>query len=232
MTLLAVLALGFFLGMRHATDSDHVVAVAAIVTRSRSRRAPLWIGMLWGIGHSTTVLAVGGALIFSGWVIPPRLGLAMEMGVAVMLILLGMANLTGALARAHNTGHEHIHGSLALASSSSPTWYSALRPVAVGIVHGMAGSAAIALLVLATIKDARLAVAYLAVFGVGTVAGMTLITLAMAVPLAALSRRMQGLEHRLARVAGAVSLMFGLFLAYRIGIADGLLSNYPHWSPH
>src|SRR5438552_12923166 len=87
MTLFAILALGFFLGMRHATDSDHVIAVTTIVSRARSARAALWVGALWGLGHSATILAVGGAIVLFGWIIPPRLGLSMEMSVAVMLIV-------------------------------------------------------------------------------------------------------------------------------------------------
>jgi len=216
MTLLAVLALGFFLGMRHATDSDHVVAVAAIVSRTRTRRSALWVGLLWGIGHSATVLAVGSALIWFHWAIPPRLGLSLEMGVAVMLILLGAVNLTSAASRLESAQHEHG---------------SRLRPIAIGVVHGLAGSAAIALLVLTTIQSTRFAFAYLAVFGVGTIAGMLLITSALALPVSALNRRLRGAERQFARVAGGLSLIFGLFLAYRVGVTEGLLSATPHWVP-
>jgi len=220
MTLLAVLVLGFFLGMRHATDSDHVVAVAAIVSRTRTRRAALSVGLLWGLGHSATVLAMGGAIIVFGWVIPPRLGLSLELGVALMLILLGAANLTGTLSQLDRATHAHTHAR------------GALRPLAIGIVHGLAGSAAIALLVLASIQSARVAFAYLVVFGLGTIAGMLLITSAIALPLAALSVRLRGSEQNFARIAGGLSLIFGLFLAYQVGVTGGLLSAHPAWIPH
>jgi high-affinity nickel-transport protein len=91
--LLSILLLGFFLGMRHATDADHVVAVATIVSRERTLRAAAPIGVLWGLGHTLTILLVGGTIILFGIVIPPRVGLTMEFSVAVMLILLGALNL-------------------------------------------------------------------------------------------------------------------------------------------
>jgi high-affinity nickel-transport protein len=232
MTLLAILALGFFLGMRHATDSDHVVAVTTIVSRARNARAALWVGLLWGLGHSATILAVGGAIVLFGWVIPPALGLSMEMSVAVMLIVLGIMNLSGALSHIGQVAHGHSHADAAGASQLPLRAPVSLRPLFIGLVHGLAGSAAIALLVLATIKTASLALIYLVIFGAGTMAGMMLLTGLMAVPLSALSSRLHGAEHLLARVTGALSLAFGLFLAYRIGISDGLLLGNPSWSPH
>jgi high-affinity nickel-transport protein len=234
MTLLAILALGFFLGMRHATDSDHVVAVTTIVSRARSARAALWVGLLWGLGHSATILAVGGAIVLFGWVIPPALGLSMEMSVAVMLIVLGIMNLSGALSHIRQVAHAHGHPHEDAAPPSQLPLRApvSLRPLFIGLVHGLAGSAAIALLVLATIKTASLALLYLVIFGAGTMAGMMLLTGLMAVPLSALSSRLHGAEHLLARVTGALSLAFGLFLAYRIGISDGLLLGSPSWSPH
>jgi high-affinity nickel-transport protein len=107
-----------------------------------------------------------------------------------------------------------------------------LRPLAIGVVHGLAGSAAVALLVLATIKSAAMAIVYLLVFGAGTVAGMSLLTLAMSLPISALSSRFGNFEERLARATGLVSLVFGLFLAYQIGIQGGLLFGTPNWDPH
>jgi sulfite exporter TauE/SafE len=233
MTLFAILALGFFLGMRHATDSDHVIAVTTIVSRARSARAALWVGALWGLGHSATILTVGGAIVLFGWVIPPRLGLSMEMSVAVMLIVLGAMNLSGALSRIDQVAHPHRHPA-ALDDSPAPHVHvrGPLRPLLVGVVHGLAGSAAVALLVLTTIKSAGMALLYLAIFGAGTLVGMLLLTVAMSLPISALSRRFSNVEQLMARVTGVVSIAFGLFLAYRIGISDGLLFGTPRWSPH
>lgn len=232
MTLLAILALGFFLGMRHATDSDHVIAVTTIVSRSGTPRAALGVGALWGLGHSVTILAVGGAIVLFGWVIPPRLGLSMEMSVAVMLIILGAMNLSGALSHIKHLAHSHGPAStMAEHAAQHLHGRGLLRPLSIGVVHGLAGSAAIALLVLGTIKSASMAFLYLAVFGAGTVAGMMLLTLAMSLPISALSKRFQSAERSLTHATGLLSIAFGLFLAYRIGIADGLLVGAPHWLP-
>src|ERR1700728_2586135 len=98
--LFAILLLGFFLGMRHATDPDHVVAVTTIVSRERTMLHATVIGALWGLGHTITILAVGSAIILFRLTIPPRIGLSMELCVGLMLILLGILNLTGVLRRA------------------------------------------------------------------------------------------------------------------------------------
>lgn len=233
MTLLAVLALGFVLGMRHATDSDHVLAVGTIVSRERTPRAALWIGALWGLGHSATITVVGGAIVAFGWVIPPRLGLSMEMSVAIMLVVLGAINLSGALSRIERAAHAHRNptSSSDVPASRVPARGS-LRPLVIGVVHGLAGSAAVALLVLATIKKASSALLYLAIFGLGTVVGMMLLTWLMSLPLSALARRFPNSERPLARLAGVVSIAFGLFLAYQIGVGNGLVVGTPTWDPH
>jgi len=199
--LLTILAVGFFLGMRHATDPDHVIAVSTIVSRERSIGAAMLIGAFWGLGHTLTILGVGSAIVLFNLVIPPRLGLSMELCVGLMLILLGVLNLSGfrrflagdaGAARGHS--HPHSHGDYVhthphqhqperhphspeqtplarldrIFGSLRP--YQAVRPFVIGIVHGLAGSAAIALLVLATIRNSRWAIAYLLIFGIGTIA--------------------------------------------------------------
>jgi high-affinity nickel permease len=234
MTLLAVLALGFFLGMRHATDSDHVLAVSTIVSRERTPLAALWIGALWGLGHSATIITVGGAIVLFGWVIPPRLGLSMEMSVAIMLVVLGAINLSGALSQLERAAHDHRAPAQPAAEpgGSRLRLRRSFRPVVIGVVHGLAGSAAVALLVLATIKSASTGLLYLAIFGIGTVAGMMLLTLLMSLPISALARRFPNAELPLSRVAGVMSIAFGLFLAYRIGVGSGLVVGTPTWDPH
>src|SRR4029453_16275251 len=93
MALSSTIALGFLLGMRHATDADHVAAVAATVSRERLLRPAAWIGVWWGIGHTITIVLVGAAMVLLNWIIEPRLGLAMELVVGLMLVLLGVGNL-------------------------------------------------------------------------------------------------------------------------------------------
>jgi high-affinity nickel-transport protein len=251
---LSILTLGFFLGMRHATDSDHVIAVSTIVSRERDVRHAAIIGMFWGVGHSITLLVVGGAIVVFGLVIPQQLGLSLEFCVALMLIVLGAFNLRMALravrARSTFTEHEHHehphrhgdyihshpHGHAPDAhghseESMSPARldrrfagsriYRALRPTIIGVVHGLAGSAAIALLVLPIIRDPLWAVMYLSIFGAGTVAGMMLITTAIAVPFSC-SARFEFLHRHLGTAAGVVSFSFGLFLVYQIGFVNKL----------
>jgi len=265
--LIAVAALGFFLGMRHATDADHVIAVATIVARQRSTRSAALIGAVWGLGHTFTILVVGGGIILFGWVIPPRIGLSMEFSVGLMLIILGLMNLTGvlqwmgdrAVSEAKTVGthsHPHSHGDYVhnhhhghdperhphSADRTPVAWldghlgpssiYQVIRPLVVGIVHGLAGSAAVALLVLTTIRDPQWSIVYLLIFGLGTVAGMMLITGVIAVPFAYTQRRFVQLNQGLAMASGVVSLLFGLFLCYQTGVVDGLFTGHPNWMPH
>lgn len=214
---LSAALLGFLLGLRHATDADHVVAVTTIVARERTLRRAAWIGALWGIGHTLTVFAVGGAIIAFRLVIPPRVGLALEFGVAIMLITLGFTNLRGAVPPPHGHGHSHE--------------FDHRRPIVIGTVHGLAGSAAVAILVLTAIPQTLWALAYLFVFGVGTIAGMMLVTVIIAAPAMYASERVARLHGSIRLAAGALSIVFGLMLARGLLVDGGLLSATPVWSP-
>lgn len=204
-----MLLLGFLLGMRHATDADHVVAVTTIVSDERSVRRASGIGALWGIGHSITILLVGGAIVAFRLTIPPRLGLALEFSVALMLIALGL---------------------MTLARRKVGSARSMTRPVAVGVVHGLAGSAFVALVVLAAVPETWLALVYLALFAAGTIAGMAVITAAIAVPSALSAQRFVGVQRYVQIASGVASLAFGLILAQQ-GLARGLFAAVPNWTP-
>ena len=219
LSLVSILLLGFVLGMRHATDADHVVAVTTIVSDQPSLWRASGVGALWGIGHSVTILLVGGAIILFRLTIPPRLGLAMEFAVAVMLIVLGAINLR---ASHHAAGRDHGH-------EHKPS-RGAIRPLVVGFVHGLAGSAFIALLVVAAVPGAWLGLAYLGLFGLGTVAGMALITVAIALPSMLTAHRFVRMQRYLRLASGVASVAFGLVLAGQ-GIANGLFSGTPQWVP-
>ncbi len=216
-SVLSAAVLGFLLGLKHATDADHVVAITTIVSREKSFRRAAWIGGLWGIGHSLTVLLVGGALVIFRIAMPPRVGLALEFGVALMLIMLGFNNLRPGAAMPH--------------AHDVPLKFNGVRPIAIGVVHGLAGSAAAALLVLAAIPQTSYALAYLFIFGVGTIAGMTLITAMLAVPSVYAADRVVRLQSGIRFAAGALSLAFGIFVAREIIVTGGLFSTAPSWIP-
>jgi high-affinity nickel-transport protein len=267
------LFLGFLLGMRHATDADHVVAIATIVSRARSLAGSALIGAAWGVGHTVMVMVVGAAIIVFGVVIPPRLGLSMELAVGIMLVLLGVLTLTGmgrtiGGAHAHSSTpsghaldlhdhlhahgdyvhrHAHGHGPCAHGHDEEHTplarldrsWlgrialYDWLRPFAVGLVHGLAGSAAVALMVLSIIREPMAAIGYLLLFGFGTIFGMMLITLILSAPFAFTAISLPKFNWRLRVASGLVSFLFGIVLIYGIGFAEGgLFTDAPTWDPH
>jgi high-affinity nickel permease len=233
---LSIVALGFFLGMRHATDADHVVAVTTIVSRERSVKLAALIGAIWGVGHTLTIVGVGGAIILFNVVVPVRLGLMMEMAVGLMLILLGVVNVTGSVERVRKSGlvvraHAHDHEGDGVPVGRTGI-HRLIRPLTVGIVHGLAGSAAVALLVLTTIRDSAWALAYLLVFGAGTVAGMVLVTTAIAWPFVLTGRRFASTNRRLQIATGVLSLAFGFVVVYEIGYLGGLFGAHPQWTPH
>lgn len=231
--LISIIVIGFFLGMRHATDPDHVVAVTTIVSQQRSAKRAALIGILWGLGHTFTIFFVGSAIILFNVVIPARLGLAMEFSVSLMLILLGGWNLAGFMNAlpGRKTTHAHDHPHLGAADLRSRSLPQLVRPLVIGIVHGLAGSAAIALLILATIRNPTWAIAYLLVFGVGTIAGMMVITMSIASAFHFVGSRFQVFGRRLALVSGVISVGFGLVLAYQICVVQGLFGANPHWTP-
>jgi ABC-type nickel/cobalt efflux system permease component RcnA len=264
--LLSIIAIGFFLGMRHATDPDHVIAVTTIVSQQQSARRAALVGVFWGLGHTLTIFIVGSAIILFNLVIPARIGLAMELSVGFMLILLGAWNLisfTHSLPSAdlhsadgevtahshphrhgdliHTHPHVHTHEDHTHAEQKALTrldrtlartaLYQVLRPLIVGIVHGLAGSAAVALLILASIRNSTWAIAYLLVFGIGTIAGMMLITMSIASAFRIAGNRFQAFGRRLALVSGLISLAFGVFVAYQICVVQGFFTSNPHWTP-
>ena len=214
---LALLGLGLVLGLRHAADPDHVVAVTAIAARTRRILPATWLGIVWGLGHTLTLFVVGSVIILFGAVVPPRVGLAMEFCVALALVVVGLLNL----------GSTQSGSGLAGAGGRPP----AGRAFAVGLVHGLAGSAAVALLVLAAVREPILACGYLLVFGLGTLIGMALVTTGFAVPVAGAARRWGGAERLIRASTGAMSLAFGLWLAFHIGWGQGLFTASPSWTP-
>jgi ABC-type nickel/cobalt efflux system permease component RcnA len=237
----ALLGLGLVFGLKHATDVDHVVAVSTIVSEHRSVFRSALVGGLWGVGHTTSLVVVGGIVLVFRAEIPAPVANWLEFGVALMIIGLGLLAMTRVLRRRSDVhlhkhshdgqSHVHIHFHEATSrhghgqSSAHTHAVSAIgiKPVLVGTMHGLAGSAALTLLVLTQIKSAWLGLLYLAVFGVGSIVGMLLMSGLIGLPFALTSRNLSGLHHRLQAAAAALSIAFGLWYAYQTGLASGLL---------
>jgi len=190
--------LGALLGVRHALDPDHMVAIGTITAGVPSRRRSVIVGAMWGLGHALTLMFVGGSIVLFRVAVSARVGLAMEYSVALMLIALGLLNL-------------------ASARHAEPADPSRARPFIVGMMHGMAGSAAIALIVLSAIRETATGMIYLALFGLGTIAGMIGVTALVAFPVT-MTVAAVGVSRRWLLVAsGLVSVVFGLLLAKNLG---------------
>jgi high-affinity nickel permease len=227
---LGVLGLGFVLGLRHALDVDHVAAVSTIVTQRRSLWASSLVGAVWGLGHTASLLAVALLVIGLRAEIPPRVSAGFELGVAAMLVGLG-ADLLWTMARGgrlhvhvhvHAHGgrahvHPHVHADAHASEGHHHRVRTGRRPFLVGLVHGLAGSAAVMLAVLATIPSRPLALAYVGVFGVGSIAGMLAMGALLGLPLALAAERFARAETLLRIGAGLGSVTVGVLLALEIG---------------
>ncbi len=236
--LTATLALGFGLGLKHALDADHVVALSTIVGRERSIGKSALVGVVWGLGHTTSLFLAAVAVVALRFTISPLLGSSMELCVGLMLMFLGADLLRRVLrgeVRIHSHVHEHDgteHVHLHVhphAHAASHHWHHApgVRAFFVGIVHGLAGSAALMLFVLGTISSPWAALLYVAIFGAGTIAGMLIVSTVLSLPLA-LASRLPGLVHRIQLAAGIGSFAFGVFYTWQVAFGDGFLMTILH----
>lgn len=234
LSIVSLLALGLVFGLRHAIEADHLAAVSAIVSERKSLLSSSLVGGLWGIGHTISLLVAGIVVILLKVEIPARTALFLEFGVGLMLVALG-ANAIRKLARGgHLHLHWHTHGGHAHAhphmhdgsAETEPHTHHGLRlgvrPLIVGMVHGLAGSAALMLIVLSTIKSPLVAFIYIAVFGIGSIGGMMLMSALVALPIHLTSGRFDRANFAVRGLAGLFSLCFGVFMIYQIGFVDGL----------
>ncbi len=236
---LALLGLGLVFGLKHATEVDHVVAVSAIVSEHRNIFRSVLVGGLWGLGHTASLIVVGVFVLALRVAIPERVSNWLEFGVALMIIGLGALALTRALQRRKQVHiHKHQHDSLTHVhihfheqgtdhkkqseSHSHAVSHVGIKPFLVGAMHGLAGSAALTLLVLTQVQSAALGLVYLAVFGIGSVIGMLLMSGLIGLPFALSARRLSGAGFGLQTIAGALSIAFGMWYAYETGLSNGL----------
>lgn len=231
-SLFTTLGLGFLLGMEHALDADHVVAVSTMVSQHRSLRRAALVGIVWGLGHTLTLFLVGLAVILLRVTIPERLALSLEFAVGIVLVTLGAVILRGYLtgrvhAHAHRHGdtlHMHFHSHAAAEghdhAHEAPRFR---RSLLVGMIHGLAGSAALMLLVLASIRDPTWGLLYILVFGAGSILGMLGISAALGLPFVLTVKRFATIHQRLSIAVGLASIVYGAWIMVHVGIGDGLL---------
>ncbi|MCZ6904686.1 MAG: hypothetical protein O7F56_03360 [Acidobacteria bacterium] len=236
----SALTLGFVLGLRHAFDPDHLVAVSTIVSEHRTLWKSSLVGASWGLGHTLALMAFGGAVLALRIVVTPELTRYLELGVAGVLVVLGASVLArlfrspplhlhshdhDGVAHTHLHFHQHLRGENEQEHEDEQHHHRhhhllqlGGKPFIVGLVHGMAGTGTLMLLVVGVIPSVLMSVFYILVFGLGSVGGMVLVSLVMSLPLALAGKRIQFLEKTLRVTAGTFSLAFGLFLAWRSGI--------------
>src|SRR6267143_5456641 len=232
-SLLTILGFGLVLGLRHALDPDHVAAVSTIVSESKSLRRSSLVGTFWGLGHTVALLLAGIFVLALKFQISPRFALWMEFVVALMLILLGARSLLRSLRdykvhvhRHTHDGTEHVHVHVHRPGEQHRHRHLiklGARPFVIGMVHGMAGSAALMILVLATLPSAVAGLVYIAVFGVGSVGGMLLMSSLISLPFVFTAKRFSAVVSGLQFVAGTASLAFGVFLVWQYGVQDRLI---------
>ncbi len=236
----AALALGIVLGLKHSLDPDHVVAVSTIVSEYRNPLRSFWVGVSWGLGHTTTLLLIGIVIIALRLTIPDRLALLLEFFVGIMLVGLGVQvvySFTKKKVHQHAHGHQeeshqHYHSHEPERNAVSGVAHHLARGAGkpflrkksylVGTVHGVAGSAALTLLILASIDSAFAGIVYILVFGLGSVLSMGIMTILIGLPFVASANRMPNLNRVIQIGVGTISIIFGGLLMYQIGFVEGL----------
>lgn len=224
-----VLGVGVLLGFRHALEPDHMIAVSTIASRTGSVARAALSGVYWGIGHTLSLLAVGMLIIGVRLHVSPAVEAWLEGGVGVMLIVLGILSIRSlrrnkvhAHYHAHgDSSHIHFHHHLHGAGHDHPhVERHGLSSLLVGMIHGVAGSGALALMTMATIDHTAGAALYITLFGVGTVFGMMLFAFALALPFAVLSRRTSKGVYGLGMATACLSMLYGCYYIYEIWAAS------------
>lgn len=237
---ITLLIFGFVLGLKHAIEADHLAAVSTIVTGRKSVLSASLVGGLWGVGHTISLLAAGIVVLLFHFEISQRTEQTLEFCVALMLIVLGADALRRLIRggqihvhthkhadRVHFHPHSHeaetAHDGVKVPNHDHRETKIGIRPLVIGMVHGLAGSGALMLLVLTTITSPLVGLTYIFIFGIGSVGGMMLMSLLLGLPLQLTAKRFTGIEFGLRAIAGVFSLGFGAFMAYDIGYVEGLL---------
>ena len=228
----SLLLIGFLIGMRHALDADHVAAVASLTTRQQTLKQAMKQGMAWGLGHTITLFTIGSIVLWMDTVMPVALAQLLEILVGLMLVLLG-ADVLLRVVRERIHFHQHRHGKQSHFHAHSHVKEKAhsdsrhqhqhidkfpVRFLMVGLMHGMAGSAALILLMLETINSPWLGMIYILLFGIGSILGMAVLSLAIAIPLRASAKGLTWLHNGLQAAIGVFTVGLGANILYSYGM--------------
>jgi high-affinity nickel-transport protein len=216
----SVAALGFVLGLRHAIEADHLAAISTIVTERRSLLSASLVGAVWGFGHTLALLIAGVGVLLLRYQMTDRMTHVLELCVGIMLVVLG-ANVLGALAL-RGVSHTHDHTTVAV-HSHGDLWLVA-RPLLVGMVHGLAGSAPLLLLTLTLVSSPMAAFFYIAVFGVDSMMGMTIMSALVSLPARLTVEHFARTNLALRGLSGLFSVALGLVIVYQNGAFNRLLA--------
>jgi ABC-type nickel/cobalt efflux system permease component RcnA len=240
LSMLAVLGIGLVFGLKHATEVDHVVAVSTIVSQHKNVLHSALVGALWGAGHTASLLIIAAIALTLRIAIPEKVSGWLELGVAVMIVCLGISALRRAL-RQHAGVHMHQHSHDGLSHTHvhfheketrhAPASHSrhshtvarlGWKPVLIGMMHGLAGSGALTLLVLTQISSSVIGFFYVATFGLGSIVGMLLMSGLIGLPFALTSRKLTHLHQGIQTLAAILSIGFGIWYAYQASSSGGL----------
>ncbi|MGI8642062.1 MAG: urease accessory protein UreH [Pyrinomonadaceae bacterium] len=229
-----VLFFGFFLGLKHATEADHLAAVSTIVSERKSLWSSALVGGLWGLGHSISLFVAGIFVLLLDFQISEKTEQALEFCVGIMLVFLGLNVLRKLIKGGTLHFHSHAHGEHAhvhphlheKGHEDEPHTHHGFsfnpRALLIGMVHGMAGSAALMLIVIPTIGSTLMGLLYIVIFGIGSIGGMMLMSFLVGLPFHLTASRLNRFNFVLQCVAGLVSVGLGLFIIYEKGVTDGL----------
>ncbi|EIJ80415.1 urease accessory protein [Bacillus methanolicus PB1] len=210
-TVLPILLFGFVLGIKHATEPDHVIAVSTIASRTSKLSLSSLAGIFWGIGHTLTLSVIGMIMIGMEQQIPEKTAMWLELAVGVMIVVLGIASFRSAFMNPvrKETTINHLH----------------VKSTLIGIIHGLAGSAGMILLTLTTVDNQLQALLFILIFGTGTIAGMMLFTTFLGLPFIWMKDK-QIVYQFILKAVSMISIFYGLYYMYQIGVGEGLFISY------
>ncbi|MGG3471030.1 sulfite exporter TauE/SafE family protein [Neobacillus pocheonensis] len=212
-SLLSILLIGFLLGIKHAIEPDHVIAVSTIASKSKDIKRSVFAGVYWGIGHTATLFIFGMFLIIAKNTITDTVALSLEFLVGIMLVTLGVNSIVSILKHSH----QHTH-----ASDTNEKARPHIKSFFIGLIHGLAGSAAMVLLTMSTVTTAWQGAIYILIFGCGTVIGMLSFSTVIGLPFVLTSGKQ--VNRYLNNLAGIISILFGIYYMYNLGVNEGLFS--------